>query len=554
MPDIVLAVAPPDSWVEQGYQRIQRIIGPTFIENLGILYVGASLQRAGYDWQIVDGICEDWDLSAFLDAMTEAVPRLYFGFAVGSFNRVSTFKAIETVKSRWPGVHVTLGGIWASIEHEGILKQIPGVDSVVVGDGEATAVELADKLQSNVNWTLTHGLASRASDGEVRFSPRTLVSELDSLPIPDRMPYRSQIRGQNANSVVFSRGCHGSCTFCSISHYIGLCGGKRRRSREPVKVVEELEKAIDQTGANRFLFVDDDFIGLTKADRQRCLSFAREVVSRGLDIQFSIQAQPKAINAELLKTLRDAGLASMGIGVESWVNSQLRRYGKHVNRRDNLLAVETLDKLGISFITYLMPLDPYVTRSEIVVNIREMEYVGLDKAPQISFCNRLYLYDHLPLFAQCEQDNLVIDGNYDPVLGEYGGIPYIQKHADVVEIFRAAEEIKRIYRRGLGMLLKAGKEKRLPESWLALCQTVQETFQRRMFAAFKDFAENAEACDDGSAFICKKFASAMQDITRACSETTAEGLKNFQNVTVRIDGTEVSTRLLETHMVRIRTN
>jgi len=541
VPDILLVSAPLD------FQTREYSV----VDNLGLISLRSCLERSGFTCDIVDSYREGWTYDEFFELIQASRPAIYIGFSIGSANFVPTIQTIQKLKKSDPSIHITLGGIWASHKHRLLLSRFQDVDSIVVGEGEETAVFLAEALSADRDWTGIPGLASRGKKGEIRLGWRNESVDIDTLPLPDREPYVERIRRKKVQSIEFSRGCSGKCRFCNYSDYLRLTGTKRRRSRDPVRVVDEMEKVLRQTGINKFAFVDVDFIGFGREERKRCRLFAQEVMIRGLEIEFGIETQGKNIDNELLKTMKDAGMVHVNLGIESWADSQLRRYGKASTRQDNLEAVAILDELNIPFLGYLIPIDPYVTREEIMTTLEETGRIGLQSVLDVDFCKKMSLHPESHFYERCRQDGLL--GYYDPEDLTIYSIPYKQKKRDVREIAKAAETMNENYLAILNRLERTAREKGLPTLWNAFSSDILSLLKKESFVWFKELVENTEDFF-GEGALSEKLHSIDEEIANVCSDVTKEKLENFQNFSVRINGQEVSTRLKEAYSLRIKKN
>jgi len=119
------------------------------------------------------------------------------------------------------GPLIVAGGPHATAMPAQTLRQCPGLDAVVIGEGEQTMLELVERgPASDVN-----GLAFRDGE-EIRLTPpRPLLKDLDRLPPIDyglldmnyyTAPSRWLIRWLelSATNIRTSRGCTNRCAFC----------------------------------------------------------------------------------------------------------------------------------------------------------------------------------------------------------------------------------------------------------------------------------------------------------------------------------------------------
>src|SRR5262249_10357671 len=106
---------------------------------LGLMYLGAVLQNAGYDVEIYDGTFEDGPDRILEHLRRAPVPRVAGVYAMNSF-RDDALQTIKLLKEL--GITVFAGGPDPSIYDSEYLSG--GVDVVVRGEGEIALLELLE--------------------------------------------------------------------------------------------------------------------------------------------------------------------------------------------------------------------------------------------------------------------------------------------------------------------------------------------------------------------------------------------------------------------------
>ena len=122
------------------------------------------------------------------------------------------------------GAVVVWGGIHPQTRPEDCLQH---ADVVCRSEGEYVLAELTDRMSLGLDYSDVRGCWVRAGDEIVRNAPRTLISDLDALPLPDLSPDNKYYLGRNqwrnvaqwdrkavAYDVMSARGCPFECTFC----------------------------------------------------------------------------------------------------------------------------------------------------------------------------------------------------------------------------------------------------------------------------------------------------------------------------------------------------
>lgn len=283
---------------------------------LGMLWIGGELRRAGYGVELVDQQVDDRDPAA---AAAELRPALAL---VGgtSHSRFASFELASRIKEASPPTTVVYGGPHASFTGDDTLQNVPAVDVIVRGEGEAACLELASWAEAGAR-TEDLGKIDGISfwdDGRVVHTrPRAPVTDLDALGAPARdllpygrygmkMEYLDDVAGA---SLMTARGCPIGCTFCSAS---AMFGHTYRRRSVPA-VVDEVEDLITNRGAEGVKIFDSTFT----LSRRHVEGFCAELKRRGLDIPWECEIRLDGIDRELLATMREAGCYYVDVGVES---------------------------------------------------------------------------------------------------------------------------------------------------------------------------------------------------------------------------------------------
>lgn len=333
---------------------------------------------------------------------------LVVGFSVFQTSMANVLEAVADLRAAGVSAHVTLGGHHATFHYEELLQTVPALDSVVRGESEGALIELVERLAAGSPWSDVANLACRAADGRVVANPnRPLIADLDSLPAPWRAPSAASIRATGVAAALSSRGCYADCGFCSVRAFYGLSDGGRWRPRSPESVVDEFEQLATHHGATHVIFLDDNFMGTGARGRRRARAIAAEMQRRGLRLAMSMICRSNDIERGTLIALRDAGLARVDVGIESWVERQLALYNKAVRVSDQERAIEILDSVGIEYRLYMIPVDPCVTVDDLITNVERMGRLGVEHLPHPLF-NHLMAFQGTPLATRLEAEGRLV--------------------------------------------------------------------------------------------------------------------------------------------------
>lgn len=391
-------------------------------EALGLGYLSAIGKKAGLNVRVLNagllGLDDQAIINEAMDLKPEIVGVSLAGYGHPAARAIRTVRRIKEYLS--PPILI-IGGYGPSFLPELYLR-LTGADVCVIGEGEAAFERI---VVGSSDWASIPGIAIADRGGYQITGAGELVADLDSLPFPDRDSTK-RVKAKEAH-VSTSRGCYGRCRFCSIQTFYGTNGGPGGgrlplwRARSPDSVVEEL-KALARMGFTRIAFVDDNFIGPGDKGKQRAAMIAEGLIKGQLGISFRMMCRASDVDAATIRLLQRAGLNRVHLGVESLSISQLKRYGKQVRPGEIIKAIETLQRIGVTYTTSLIPWDPLTTPGELIETFEGLLEAGpspkTDSLLQV-IGNRLVLFPGTPISRDLAQQlSLSLDEDFERALAD----------------------------------------------------------------------------------------------------------------------------------------
>lgn len=385
------------------FSAVAHGVGPR-TENLGLCYLLGYIRYHGYEGVIFDGNSMEATYDEYISGL-DLSDFSIIGFSVYSTNYLATIKAVKMLRERGFRGHITMGGHYPSFNREAILERHPEIDSIVIGEGEEPLLGLARSTGGGEDFRAINGLCY-LRDGAVCYNPPAhLIESLDFPFFPDRSCYEDSIRKINFATLTSSRGCWGSCSFCSVRNFYRLCSGEPWRYRSPGHIVDELEDLNKRLGVTNFAFFDDNFIGPGRKGRERARQIAGEILGRKLDIVFSLECRPDDVDEELFRILKQAGLVKVSLGIESFVPRQQELYNKVIDVRKISRAVSLFESLDFLCSLYMIMFDPFVTFQELLLNFEHIGSLGASHFR--SFTGFLQVFSGIPLYPEFEKKGLL---------------------------------------------------------------------------------------------------------------------------------------------------
>lgn len=343
---------------------------------LGIGYLAASLNSHGIGVILKNAITPD-ELANSISKINNHHELILVGLSLNIVSDIFLIKrAAKLLRSNGYLKTIVIGGHCATILYEKLLTEIPEIDYLLMGEAEESIIKLVDTLHNHDDYHQVPGLAYRTENGNINVSSRTCsVTDLDALPFPLRELEETRLLNPKITGIPIysSRGCYGSCTFCSLKSFHRISSTKIWRARSPVNVVEEMEFLFRCYGVALFKIIDDNFIGPGKLGKRRAIGIAEEIIKRQLPINFIFGCRANDVSREEFALLKRAGLQKVALGLESGVQRALDFFNKRTSVSQNEEAIRILRSLQIdcSEIGFIM-FDPFVTIEELHEN---MEFI-----------------------------------------------------------------------------------------------------------------------------------------------------------------------------------
>lgn len=311
------------------------LVGADFEENLGVGMIAASAIAAGHRVRVVP-FNEARQLSAIAQKLAKANPDVV-GLSIQFQHRAREFLGLASVlRGLGYAGHITCGGQFPTLAYKDVLEHKHGIDSVVLHEGESTFVKLLDALSNAQPYAGVPGLAHRDSSGSAHVGQTPPLDTLDDLPFPARYRGHSQHMGIPFVPILGSRGCWGSCSYCSITSFYrdakSKRGGMMLRHRSPENIAAEMAMLLGNVGGRAiFCFHDDNFLlPRAEASIERIRAIKEAVDAYGVGRVGMIgKCRPDSLTPELTRELHKLGVIRLYVGVENMSVAG----SKHLNRR-----------------------------------------------------------------------------------------------------------------------------------------------------------------------------------------------------------------------------
>ena len=181
---------------------------------LGVCYVAAAFEKAGAEVRIFDFVVSEYSPQKLRRWLEDFSPDVIGTTSVTmSFNDAA--EILSTAKEMMPSIVTIMGGPHVSFSAQQTLEQYPGIDMIVIGEGEETIAEITPRIFDRKAWSEVPGIAFRDKNEFFFTEKRGFIQDLDSIPFPARhlLPISKYRALTFPVSIITSRGCPNRCIF-----------------------------------------------------------------------------------------------------------------------------------------------------------------------------------------------------------------------------------------------------------------------------------------------------------------------------------------------------
>jgi anaerobic magnesium-protoporphyrin IX monomethyl ester cyclase len=363
-----------------------------------VAYLAGHLRKAGFDdIHFIDAMTHDLGEDEVVRRLVDLQPDV-IGTTAITPSIYTAERLLELAREHVPQALRVLGGIHATFMYKQVLSEAPWVDVIVRGEGEEIfsalmqAVFRGEYLQTRET---IRGIAYRDGDEIVATPAAPTIKDLDGLD-PDwsllewdkyiYIPLNTKVAIPN-----MARGCPFTCSFCSQWKF-----WRDYRVRDPIKVVDEIEKLVNEQGVGFFILADEE----PTINRKKFIQFCEELIARDLPdrVKWGINTRVTDIlrDEELLPLYRRAGLVHVSLGTEAAAQMKLDQFNKETRVEDNRRAIELLRNADI-FIEaqFIVGLD-----NETAETLEETYRMAWDWQPDLANWAMYTPWPFTPLFQE----------------------------------------------------------------------------------------------------------------------------------------------------------
>lgn len=369
--------------------------------NLGLALIAANLEKFGYKVKVLDCSALNLNLQSINLFVKKEKPRIV-GISASTIQLNESLRIAREVKEINPNIKTILGGA-----HSSTMKNdcVPAkIDFISFGEGDLTILQLADYIIKGIG-TLEkiNGLIYK-KENRVFINKKTdKTVDLNKLPFPayhlfsmDKYkPYATFDLGKKFCTVITSRGCSFSCSFCtSAAEFSG--GWRGLDSKNMFALINMLNKKFN---VEHIYFQDDEFT----LNKNRIIKFCNFIIKNDLKIYWECLSRAPDITDNLAKLMKQAGCEGVLLGVETGYEYGLKKLNKQLSLNQVEEAFRILRENKIeSRATFIMGF-PWEEQKDIEKTIQFAKKID----PDIAYFQTLVPYEKTLLYKELEKEKLL---------------------------------------------------------------------------------------------------------------------------------------------------
>ncbi len=375
---------------------------------LGLATIAAVLEKAGHKVRIIDSPTLELSFKEWLSIIKMEKPDL-IGLSILTPLAPKAYASIKTLKEEMPDIPIIVGGPHPSFMYKEALDN--GADIVVIGEGELTTLDLANKIEQEglrqETLSKIKGIAYKDNDKRIHVNPpRPFVMNLDILPWPARhlLPmekYTLFNRPIRVAHIMASRGCPYGCIYCTTSYF----WGRRIRYRSAENVLNEIEYLVDKYNVKYIAFADDELV----INKRFIKEFIKGLKERGLDLPYACGARVDHLNKDFMKYLYDNNCATIYVGVESAKQETIDKIGKRITIDQVKRVFEWKKEIGAFMVGSFILGFPW----ETIEDMKQTVEFAIRLDPDYAQFTALTPYPGTPLYEYAKKHNLIEDWNWE---------------------------------------------------------------------------------------------------------------------------------------------
>lgn len=283
----------------------------------------------------------------FIKTVREYNPDL-IGLSAVSLTYPFGIKLLKKLRQERITTPTIVGGVHVTVSPNEVIAE-DCVDYICVAEGEQALVELCEALRDNKETINIKNIWAKKNDQIFKNEIRPPI-DINDLPFQDwsifderriYKPMGGKIR--RVGSFELDRGCPYSCSYCSNHFWNTIYKRKYYRKKDLRKFIDEVKHMKEKYNLEYVYLASETFLA---SSNERFKEFVR-LWKEEINLPFWCQTRPETVTEERVKMLKDSGMHSIGIGLESGSPEIRKILNRLMTNKQIINAFEIFKKLDV---------------------------------------------------------------------------------------------------------------------------------------------------------------------------------------------------------------
>ena len=196
-----------------------------------------------------------------------------------------------------------------------------GLDVVVDGIADKTIINVIDAIVNHQDLSNVSNIMIKEDNKIIVTEKNKTTDKYNLLDYPDRS-FVDITKYMDTRTMITSRGCVGKCSFCTTPSFFGIWN-----SKEPNKVVDEIEYLIKEYNTKKIIFLDDNMT----VNKKRMYDICSEIEKRNIKCLFGCLSSISCYDKEMFEKMYSVGFRWVHFGIETGSQRLLKLMNKPMN-------------------------------------------------------------------------------------------------------------------------------------------------------------------------------------------------------------------------------
>lgn len=211
-----------------------------------------------------------------------------------------------------------------------------GIDIIIKGIADNKILPVIDNISNQKSLSKIPNIIYKQENKIIKTVSYPPENNFLTMPIPNRNLV-SMDNYMDTRTIITSRGCIGTCKFCTTPYFYGKWSGK-----EVSDIIEEIELLIKDYHTKKIIFLDDNML----VDKVRIMKLCKEIRRKKIKCLFGCLCSIKCYDYEVLKEMYEVGFRWVHFGIESGSPRLLKLMRKEMDIPNIKKVIKEVKELG----------------------------------------------------------------------------------------------------------------------------------------------------------------------------------------------------------------